>query len=66
MALLQPHIDSTVRDVRFYSGPRGNMRCRKGSPCSTRAKGNMYSRLARLRLRAAAPPKDSAPRDKGW
>ena len=30
MALLQTHIDSTVRDVRFYSGPRGNMRCCKG------------------------------------
>ncbi len=32
----------------------GNIRCRKVSPCSTWAKGNMCPRLARLRLREAA------------
>ena len=43
-----------MRAVLFYSSMGGNMRCRKDSTCSTRAKGSMYPRLARLRLRAAA------------
>ena len=29
-----------MRGVYFCFGTGGNMRCRKGNPCSTRAKGN--------------------------
>ena len=61
-ALLQNYADGSVRDVFLCSGMGGNVRCRKGSPCSTRAKGSMYPRPARLRLRAAKPPEGSAPR----
>ena len=60
--LLQNYVDGSVRDVFLCSGMGGNVRCRKGSPCSTRAKGSMYPRPARLRLRAAKPPEGSAPR----
>ena len=41
----------SMRDVYFCCGTGGNMRCRKGSPCSTRVKGSMYPRTARLRPR---------------
>ena len=61
-ALLQNSVDGSVRDVFLCSGMGGNVRCRKGSPCSTRAKGSMYPWPARLRLRAAKPPEGSAPR----
>ena len=61
-ALLQNYADGSVRDVFLCSGMGGNVRCRKGSPCSTRAKGSMYPRPARLRLRAAKPHEGSAPR----
>ena len=49
-ALLQSYVDGSVRDVLLCSGLCGNMRCRKGSPCSTRAKGIMRPRLASLHL----------------
>ena len=39
-----------MRDVYFYCGTGGNMRCRTDGPCSTRMKGSMYPRSARLRL----------------
>ena len=61
-ALLYNYVDSSVRDVFLYSGMGDNIRCRKDSPCSTWAKGSMYPRPARLRLRAALPPKGPAPR----
>ena len=61
-ALLWNYVDGSVRDVFLCSGMGGNVRCRKGSPCSTRAKGSMYPWPARLRLRAAKPPEGSAPR----
>ena len=54
-ALLQSYVDGSVRDVLLCSGMGGNERCRKDSPCSTRAEGSMYPRPARLRLRAALP-----------
>ena len=59
---MQNRVDGVVRGVRLCSGLSGNIRCHKVSPCSTRAKGSMYPRPARLRLRAAKPPEGSAPR----
>ena len=53
-ALLQNRVDGVVRGVRPCSGLSGNIRCHKVSPCSTRARGSMYPRPARLRLREAA------------
>ena len=53
-------VDGAVHDVCLCSGMGGNMRCRKGSPCSTRARATMYPRPARLSLWAASPPKGSS------
>ena len=53
-ALSQNRIHSIVRSVWFCSGAGGNIHCRKPSPCSTRAKGNMYPWPDRLRLCEAA------------
>ena len=50
-ALSQNRIHSIVRSVWFCSGAGGNIHCRKGIPCSTRANGSMYPRPARSRLR---------------
>ena len=52
-----------MRGVRPCSGLSGNIRCHKVSPCSTRARGSMYPRPARLRPCAAQPHKGSAPRN---
>ena len=62
-ALLQNRVDGVVRGVRLCSGLSGNIRCHKVSPCSTRARGSMYPRPARLRPCAAQPHKGSAPRN---
>ncbi len=62
-ALLQNRVDGVVRGVRPCSGLSGNIRCHKVSPCSTRARGSMYPRPARLRPCAAQPHKGSAPRN---
>ena len=53
-ALSHNRVDSVARRVWFCSGTDGNEYCRKGSPCSTQAKGNKYPRPDRLRLREAA------------
>ena len=62
-ALLQNRVDGVVRGVRPCSGLSGNIRCHKVSPCSTRARGSMYPRPARLRPCAAQPHKGAAPRN---
>ena len=40
-----------MRDVYFYYSTGGNIRCRKGNPCSTRAKG-VLDLLPQIRLTA--------------
>ena len=49
--VLSNRVDGVARNVCLCYGMGGNIRCRKGSPCSTRAKG-VLDLLPQIRLKA--------------